>query len=81
MDGSRIIIRFQDGVSVDDALLRDLERRAGVSLRYVRPMAGGAHVLRLDGQVPAAVMEEALQRLRQDPRVRYAEPDIRLKTQ
>jgi serine protease len=58
---------------------RDVENRihalAGVSLTYLRPMSGGAHVFVLDSSVDAKTAVEISAKIGQSSDVVYAEPD------
>lgn len=66
----QFVIRFRDEVRTGRAqrptatALASLERAAGIELRYRRPMADLAHVLRLAEPLPRAQAERLLQRLR-----------------
>lgn len=59
--------------------LQALGQRAGLSLRPLRSMSGGAEVLRLPRPLSLAEAEAVAARLRADPGVEYAEPDRRMR--
>ena len=78
----QIIVRFRDAAgpaglpAADTAPLLDrLSAAAGVTLRFQRPMSGGAYVLRLPERVSAAEAADLSARLAALPDVEYAEPD------
>lgn len=56
-----------------------LSSRAGVPMRGVRAMAGGASIVQLDAPLPLAEAQAVAARIAQDPGVEYAEPDLLLK--
>lgn len=55
--------------------LNQLERDTGVTLRYIRPMSGGAHVLRAEGVTDQNQVQRLVDRLGERPEVEYAEVD------
>lgn len=57
------------------AQVRALSTVAGVPLSGLRPMSGGAHVLKLPSRMAVAAATAIAQRLGADPNVLYAEPD------
>ena len=78
----QIIVRFRDtagpaSLSAAEAapLLDQLSAAAGVSLRILRPMSGGAYVLRLPGRVEMVEAQDISRRLAALADVEYAEPD------
>lgn len=73
----QFILRFRDGRDERAArqALPELERVAGVSLEYVRPMAGQAHVLRFASTATAEQVDRVLGALGAMPGVEYVEPD------
>lgn len=61
-----------------------LSKAAGLDLESVRPMSGDATVMRLPEAMPLSRAQAVLDRLRSDPNVEWAEPDLpvrRLQTQ
>jgi hypothetical protein len=80
-DGSRcseqIILSLAPGFDRTGKVIKELSRGADVRLEYLRSSSPNLHVYRLtsDGKDPEC--HEALARLRQDSRVRFAEPDER----
>lgn len=79
---NQLIIQFAeetDGLRFTaDALsnrVQQLSETAGVSLQYVRPMSGEAHVLALPNQMAAKEAEVIAARLSRRDDVAYAEPD------
>jgi len=80
MQTTQIIVKFRDP-SLDPAqrgYLKELSRDIGVTLIYVRPMSGGAHVLGVEGAVDAEHFQRAVNALAKRPEVEYAEPDRRM---
>jgi serine protease len=61
-----------------------LSKSAGMALESVRPMSGDATVMRLPTAMPLSQAQAVIDRLRADPNVEWAEPDLpvrRLQTQ
>ena len=74
---TQVIIKFRDP-ALDPSrqdYLRKLAHDTGVKLAYVRPMSGGAHVLRIEGAVDAEQYQRVVSGLATRPEVEYAEPD------
>jgi hypothetical protein len=74
---SQIIIKFRDP-RLDPSqshLLDEISRDAGAALVHVRPMSGGAHVLRPENPVDSAELDRIIGRLGKRPDVEYVEPD------
>lgn len=61
---------------IPSAQLLDLSTKAGKRLAHFRSMSGGAEVLRLPQRVSVAEAQAIAQRLKTDPGVEYAEPDL-----
>ena len=59
--------------------MQALTAMAGVGMKPVRAMAGGASLLALDAAVPLSDAKNIATRLALNPAVEYAEPDIMLK--
>lgn len=62
--------------TIPPAQLLDLSAKAGKKLTHFRSMSGGAEVLRLPQRVSVAEAQAIAQRLKTDPGVEYAEPDL-----
>lgn len=60
-------------------ILAKLTKVTGVEVRYVRSMAGGAHVVALPGHLTGRELERAVGAIAELPEVEYVEAD-RLKT-
>ncbi len=74
---TQLIIKFRDP-ALDPSrqdYLQQLARDSGVTLVYVRPMSGDAHVFRVQDALDPAAMVDIVRRLSQRPDVEYAEPD------
>ena len=52
-----------------------LSKIAGITLTIIRPMSGGAYVLKLPRAMNSAEITEIVKKLRADPNVEYADPD------
>lgn len=74
---ARIIIKFFDSRAnpADSQFTETLSRDAGVTLVYLRPMSGAAHVFEVRGLRDAAELQEVVRRLSKQPSVVYAEED------
>ncbi len=66
---------------LNQAIMDQLSRVAGVVLHQVRPMSGGAYVLRLSNRMTVREARAISERLQQDPAVQYAEPVTLMKPQ
>lgn len=73
----QIVLSLAPGFGRTDKVIKELSRGAGVRLEYLRSASPNLHVYRMSsaGKDPECV--NALARLRQDSRVRFAEPDER----
>jgi hypothetical protein len=73
----QLIIKFRDHGAgpLRDDLVQELSRDAGAVLIYVRPMSGGAHVLRLQRSSDASQLSEVIRRLGKRADVEYVEED------
>jgi hypothetical protein len=76
----QITLSLAPGFGRTDQVIKELSRGADVRLDYLRSASQNLHVYRVssDGKDPGCV--NALARLRQDSRVRFAEPDVRRTT-
>ncbi|MFA0810413.1 S8 family peptidase [Microbulbifer epialgicus] len=78
----RIIIKYKESAKVGRAAIMAREtvekvsHRAGHKMRHLRRMATGAQVMRLEGRKNKAELNAIVSRLKQDPDVEYAEPDL-----
>jgi serine protease len=79
---NQIILKYRPQANLEElseqALVRQVQRlsqAAGVSLSYLRPMSGEAHVLRLAERLPFNQVTEIAHRVMALPEVEYAEPD------
>ncbi len=77
---NRIIVRYRPGfrAAVNNnrgSQLPSLSSLAGMPLKMLRPMSGGAHVISLPGFLSLAQVRQIADRLANDPTVEYAEPD------
>jgi hypothetical protein len=78
---ARILIELDHGLRAapDKAWVEDLAAAAGVRLRYLRPLTRHWYILRLRDDRDGSNCEQALARLRRDPRVHAVELDKRRK--
>ncbi|MEO8741360.1 MAG: S8 family peptidase [Casimicrobiaceae bacterium] len=80
----RLIVKFRDGATATRQRLSAsgrvaaLSGESGVTLRSVRTMALGAHVVALDSAVPLREARAIARRLAASADVEYAEPDRRV---
>lgn len=82
VNAGRIIVKFQPGVDPANGLfLRELSAALRVSLVYLHPLAGGAHVLQARGYNDGAHWLELVAALNRRAEVVYAEPDARMRHQ
>ena len=74
---TQIIIKFRDPALVPSQshFMKEISRDAGAALIYVRPMSGGAHVLRLENPADSPELSRIIERLGKRPDVEYVEPD------
>ncbi|WP_444893573.1 S8 family peptidase [Microbulbifer sp. TRSA001] len=78
----RIIIKYKDSAKVGRAATMAKEtvdkasRRVGHKLQHLRRTASGAQVMRLEERKSKAELDQILSRIKQDPDVAYAEPDL-----
>ena len=74
---AQIIMKFRDpGLDPSQPhFLDEISRDAGAALVHVRPMSGGAHVLRPENPVDRAELDRIIERLGKRKDVEYAEPD------
>ena len=80
---NRLIIKAQSSSpsqphGVSQTWLAELSAFAGFGLENLRPMSGGAHVLRLPRELPLAAVTQITRRLELHPDIAYAEPDRRI---
>ena len=73
----RLIIKFSEAVTDPSQaeFVNTLSKDMGVSLTYLRPMSGGAHVFVAKGALDSNQLQDISQRLSQRSDVIYAEPD------
>jgi serine protease len=78
-----LIVKLRSGKAQASAMssdrVRSLSKAAGIGMSSLRPLAGGAHLLRLDAPMPVAEARAVAARLAQDPDVEYAEPNVRFR--
>lgn len=71
----RLIVQFRASTRpADPAFLAQLSKTLGTPIAYVRPMSGGAHVLKVS--IPPESVAEVVQRLKQRPEVVDVQPDV-----
>ena len=77
---SQIVVAFRDP-ALDPSrgdYLQKVSAETGVTLRYLRPMSGGAHVLQVAGRLDAKALDALLGKLAARAEVQYAEEDRQL---
>ncbi len=78
----RIIVKFQSGTDPTNAqFLGKLSAALGVSLSYLRPLSGDAHLLQAQGLKDAAHFAHVVTQLNRRAEVVYAEADARMRHQ
>jgi serine protease len=81
----KLIVRLRTGKSQVQASAMSsdraqaLSKSAGVGMKALRTMAGGSHLMQLDGPMTVAEARAVAARLAQDPAVEYAEPNVRFR--
>lgn len=75
----QIVLSFAPGLVRTDSLIGSLSQDTRVRLEYLRSISPGLHVFMLSASGKDPQCSHALARLRQDSRVRFAEPDARRK--
>lgn len=76
----QLIVRFRTVPQPSDSVfLSRLSKAIGTPIAYVRPMSGGAHVLRV--VVPPDAVAEIVRRLENRPEVVDVQPDVRVRPQ
>ncbi|MDM4768513.1 S8 family peptidase [Pelomonas sp. SE-A7] len=81
----RLIVKYRDGVQPfatarGEAAIRVAGNRQGVSVRHLRAMSGGAHVMAISRAISPQEAEAMAQAISAgDPDILYAEPDHLLK--
>ncbi len=81
----KLIVRLRTGKSQVQASAMSADRAqalsksAGVGMKALRTMAGGSHLMQLDGPMTIAEARAVAARLAQDPAVEYAEPNVRFR--
>lgn len=80
---AQIIIKFRNNVSDPSkpAFVQELSRYAQVSLFYIRPMSGGAHVFGVENISDTAQLTKVIQLLFQRQDVLYVQNDRMLRHQ
>lgn len=72
----QLMIKFSDGIDPQaPGYLTSLSAQTGHTLIYVRPLSGGAHVLRVEQPLSEGQWQALLQKLTRQPDVVYAERD------
>jgi hypothetical protein len=73
----QIILSLAPGFDRTDRVIKGLSKGARVQLEYLRSASPNLHVFQLTTKGKDPQCQDALARLRQDSRVRFAEPDNR----
>jgi hypothetical protein len=76
----QLIVLFRTGTrAADPAFLAALSRDIGTPLAYVRPLSGGAHLLR--ASAPPESVNDLVRRLQERPEVIDVQPDVAVRRQ
>ena len=81
---SRLIVKLRDtnmAQAMSAGRVQALTVRAGVGMKTLRAMGGGATLMALDNPVRLSEAKGIAARLATDPMVEYAEPDVMMKVQ
>ena len=73
----QIVLSLAPGFDRTDKVIKELSHGADVRLEYLRSASPNLHVYRMTSTAKDPECVNALARLRQDSRVRFAEPDER----
>jgi hypothetical protein len=76
----QITLSLAPGFDRTDKVIKELSRGADVRLDYLRSASQNLHVYHISSDRKDPQCVNALARLRQDSRVRFAEPDVRRTT-
>lgn len=79
---ARIIVKFSDRIEnpADNRYVQELSREVGVTLTYLQPMSGAAHVFEVRNVQDAAELDDVLRQLAAQPDVVYTEQDRSVRT-
>lgn len=77
---SQVVIKFRDPTldPAQQGYLNELSHDIGVTLVFVRPMSGGAYVLRVEEALDAEQFQRVVKALAKRAEVEYVEPDRRM---
>ncbi len=79
---TRVIVKFRGDLDPGSAqYLGRLSEELGATLRYLRPLAGGAHLLQIEGLGNGARFAEIIAALNRRAEVEYAEADAPMRHQ
>lgn len=76
----QVIVKPNPGVTLSGSQSSEFFRHYQVDIVYLREMSGGAHVVRIHSASTDAC-QSTLKRLNRDPRIEYAEPDLKMEPQ
>ena len=76
----QVIIKPNPDVTLSRGAASDFFKGYQAEIIYLREMSGQAHVVRIDS-VSANAFQSTLEQLNNDPRIKYAEPDLKMEIQ
>ena len=76
----QVIIKPNPGVNLSRGASSEFFKDYPAEIIYLREMSGQSHVVRIDS-VSADVFQATLEQLNNDPRIEYAEPDLKMEIQ
>jgi len=76
----QVIIKPNPGVNLSRSQSREFFKLYEADIIYLRQMSGQAHVVRIES-VSADAFQSTLEQLNNDPRIEYAEPDLKMEIQ
>ncbi len=76
----QVIIKPNPGVTLSSGASSEFFKGYPAKIIYLREMSGQSHVVRIDS-VSADAFQTTLEQLNNDPRIEYAEPDLKMEMQ
>lgn len=80
MSSWQVIIKPNPGVNLSRGASSEFFKDYQSEIIYLREMSGQSHVVRIDS-VSADALQSTLEQLNDDPRIEYAEPDLKMEIQ
>ncbi len=80
MSSRQVIIKPNPGMNLSRGTSSEFFKGYPAEIIYLREMSGQAHVVRIDSENDDA-FKSTLEQLNNDPRIEYAEPDLKMEIQ